>query len=155
MSTILLYTRLHTFLITCCFICLYSRRYTCRHKRWGRSGDHGRQSYEQDTFRKPAGEAWQSEYAKLEAALSAVKDEARALREASEGQVSAPEARRLRAQLAKAEAALEIAARERCTDGCVVRKVGFWRKARVWVHKSPQVVYKTFCVEFVLSDATA
>ncbi|CAM9249278.1 unnamed protein product, partial [Ascophyllum nodosum] len=71
------------------------------------------ESYEQDTFRKPAGEAWQSEYAKLEAALSAVKDEARALREASEGQVSAPEARRLRAQLAKAEAALEIAARER------------------------------------------
>lgn len=71
-------------------------------------------SYEKDNFRKPAGAAWMSDHAALQAALTAAKDEARALREAAEGQVSTTEAVRLRGRAAEAEAALEAAVKERC-----------------------------------------
>ncbi|CBN76841.1 conserved unknown protein [Ectocarpus siliculosus] len=63
-------------------------------------------SYERDTFRKPAGETWLSDHAALESALAAAKEEAESLRRAAEGQVSALEAGRLRGRAAKAEAAL-------------------------------------------------
>ncbi|CAM9890002.1 unnamed protein product [Ectocarpus sp. 8 AP-2014] len=70
-------------------------------------------SYERDTFRKPAGETWLSDHAALESALAAAKEEAKSLRRAAEGQVSALEAGRLRGRAAKAEAALGEAIAER------------------------------------------
>ncbi|CAM9704848.1 unnamed protein product, partial [Ectocarpus fasciculatus] len=70
-------------------------------------------SYERDTFRKPAGETWLSDHAAVESALAAAKEEAKSLRKAAEGQVSALEAGRLRGRAAKAEAALGEAIAER------------------------------------------
>lgn len=72
-----------------------------------------KKSYERDTFRKPAGETWLSDHAALESALAAAKEEAKSLRRAAEGQVSALEAGRLRGRAAKAEAALGEAIAER------------------------------------------
>lgn len=71
-------------------------------------------SYERDNFRKPAEEGWLSEHASsLRSALAAAKDEAKSLREAAEGQLSALEGRRLRERAAKAEEALGVAVAER------------------------------------------
>lgn len=70
-------------------------------------------SYERDTFRKPAGDTWLSDHAALESALAAAKEEAKSLRRAAEGQVSALEAGRLRGRAAKAEAALGESIAER------------------------------------------
>ncbi len=72
-----------------------------------------RQSYERDNFRKPAKEGWLSDHAMLQSALTAAKDEAKSLRKAAEGQVSALEAGRLRGRAAKAEATLAEAVTER------------------------------------------
>eukprot|EP00752_Nemacystus_decipiens_P012084 g10714.t1 len=70
-------------------------------------------SYERDNFRKPAGEEWLSDHAALQSALTAAKNEAKSLRKAAEGQVSALEAGRLRGRVAKAEAALGEAVAKR------------------------------------------
>lgn len=73
-----------------------------------------KKSYERDTFRKPGGEGWLSEHASsLQSALAAAKDEAKSLREAAIGQLSALEAGRLRERAAKAEKALGVAVGER------------------------------------------
>lgn len=71
------------------------------------------QSYERDNFRKPAGEGWLADHAALQLALTAAKDEAKSLRKAAKGQVSALEAGRLRGRVTKAEAALGEAIAER------------------------------------------
>lgn len=81
------------------------------------------QSYERDNFRKPAGEDWLSDHAALQSALSAAKDEAKSLRKAAEGQVSALEAGRLRGRVDKAEAALGAAITQRYGNSSLRQRV--------------------------------